>query len=152
MSRSIFLALLCLALLGCAPSNPAPQQGLPLVRVELKGRPFSAEVASTLAEQKKGLQHRTELSPDSGMLFVYEQPRQLHFWMKDTKIGLDILFFDAQRRFLNAHYSVPPCKQDPCPNYASEGKARYVLELSAGTGKALDLEKGDALVVDFPQP
>ena len=152
MTRPTFLALLCLLSLGCAPTTPGPQQGLPLVQVELKGKAFSAEVATTLAEQKKGLQHRAELSPDSGMLFVYEQPRELRFWMKDTQLSLDILFFDGQRRFLNAHYGAPPGQQDPCPNYASEGKAGYVLELSAGTGQALGLEKGDALMVRATEP
>lgn len=147
MIRFTLLFLFCFITLGCSLSSSGPQHGLSLTQVDLKGESFSVEVAKTATEHRKGLQYRTELSPNSGMLFVYDQPRELHFWMKDTLIGLDILFFDDQRHFLNAHYNVPPCKLSPCPNYPSEGKAGYVLELSSGVGQSLDLKKGDALTV-----
>lgn len=153
MKPAVFLlvaGLLLGALTGCERTNPPA--ALEQARVELKGQSFSMEVANSLTEQQRGLQGRDQLPDGKGMLFVYEQAQPLQFWMKDTRIGLDILFFDSQRRFLNGHYQVPPCRQDPCPNYGSNGPAQYVVELAAGQGLALHLEKGDTMMLDTPAP
>ena len=58
-----------------------------------------------------------------------------------------VAYFDAEARFINAHYNVPVCRGDPCPTYASDAPARYVLELNAGVGKALGLARGDVLTL-----
>ena len=91
------------------------------------------------------------MSTDHGMLFVFPQAQPLTFWMKDTLIPLDMLFFDEAHRLVTIRTDVPPCKADPCPTYASTAPARYVLELNAGTAAKLDLRKGDvATFSDVP--
>jgi hypothetical protein len=79
------------------------------------------------------------------MLFVFPQAQPLTFWMKDTLIPLDMLFFDEAHRLVTIRTDAPPCKADPCPTYASTAPARYVLELNAGTAAKLDLRKGDVI-------
>ena len=88
-----------------------------------------------------------EMPADHGMLFVYEHAQPQAFWMKNCYIPLDILYFDGNARFVSAHYNVPVCRGDPCPMYASEKPARYVLELNAGVGRALGLAPGDPLTL-----
>lgn len=91
------------------------------------------EVADDPAEQAAGLMNREELPDREGMLFVFSEPRDLAFWMKNTLIPLDILFFDEDGTFINGH-TMPPCTEDPCINYRSAGKAKYALEVNAGKG------------------
>ena len=82
------------------------------------------------------------------MLFVFPDTDQRSFWMKNTLIPLDILYFDADRKLVSMQLDVPPCKMDPCATYPSNAPARYVLELPAGTVSRLGAAVGDELVVE----
>ena len=53
------------------------------------------------------------------------------FWMKDTLIPLDIVFFDADGRQVGSA-SMTPCEVAPCARYGSEGAYRWALETPAG--------------------
>ena len=66
--------------------------------------------------------------------------------MKNTKIPLDILYFDSRRRLVSQQRDVPPCAAgDACPNYPSRVPALYVLELNAGEAAKLGLKDGEEL-------
>ncbi|MBL0029003.1 MAG: DUF192 domain-containing protein [Rhodanobacteraceae bacterium] len=134
-------ALLALTLVGCATGSGA--------QVELKGHRFGVEIADNDDERSRGLMYRESMDPDHGMLFVFEEDAPQAFWMKNTSIPLDIMYFDGERRFVSAHYRVPTCKYggNNCPSYPSEGDARYVLELNAGVGAALSLQSGDVITL-----
>lgn len=112
--------------------------------VTLGGERFSVELARTPREQARGLMFRESMPADRGMLFLYEREGRRAYWMKNTRIPLDILFFDGERRLINWH-TAEPCRTDPCPSYPSAGPARYVLELNAGKAEELGLEPGDRL-------
>jgi hypothetical protein len=140
MRKLLLAMILLLPLAACAAGDGAPS-------VKLKSHSFAVEIADDLQEQAQGLMFRRELAADRGMLFVYERAQPLSFWMKNCYIALDILFFDAQARFINGHYAVPPCQRDPCPLYPATRDSRYVLELAAGVGKALKLAPGDELTL-----
>lgn len=119
-----------------------------LPTVQLKGQTFKVDLARNDAERAKGLMFRTEMADDHGMLFVFPNEAPRSFWMKNTKIPLDILYFDADARFVSGQFNVPTCAGgDRCPSYPSDGPAKYVLELNAGVGKRLDLKSGDVLTV-----
>ncbi len=113
------------------------------IQVELAGHHFMVEIADTDAAREHGLMDRTHMAASHGMLFVYADAQPRYFWMKDTLIPLDILFFDAQQRLINVSANTPPCKTDPCPTYASAAPARYVLELNAGAVKTLGIKTGE---------
>jgi uncharacterized protein len=115
--------------------------------LSLHGTQFTVELATTPAQRDRGLMQRRQLAPDQGMLFVFPGDGLRWFWMKDTLIPLDMLFFDAQRRLVSMQLDVPPCKGDPCPTYPSGRPARYVLELPAGTVARLGIQAGDVFTL-----
>lgn len=90
-----------------------------------------AEIADDNAERMTGLMNRTELEEGAGMLFVFETEEQLNFWMKNTKLPLDILFFDGDGSFIS-RTTMDPCLADPCTLYPSAGPARFALEVNQG--------------------
>jgi hypothetical protein len=114
--------------------------------VEVGGQRFSVEVADDFEERARGLMYRESMPSDAGMLFVHEREERLAYWMKNTRIPLDILYFDANRRLVSIQRRVPTCSAgDRCPNYPSTGPAKYVLELNAGRSEALGLAPGDEI-------
>lgn len=136
-SLVLFLATL-LPMAGCATDGDW---------VELKGQRFEVEVADEHDERNRGLMFRESLAEGSGMLFVHDAERPLAYWMKNTKIPLDIFYFDASRNLVSVSRGVPPCSLgDRCPPYPSSGPAMYVLELNAGQANALGVRVGDAIV------
>lgn len=116
--------------------------------VELHGQRFVIELATTDAAREHGLMLRTNLPEDRGMLFVFAASAPQAFWMKNTLIPLDILYFDDARRLVSMQLNVPPCKADPCAVYPSDGAARYVLELAAGTARRIGVKTGDSLTIN----
>ena len=144
MLRLLLTASL-LALCGTACAHPA--DGAP-VTVTLRGHHYSVELATNEAAREHGLMMRSSLAPDHGMLFVFPDTAPRGFWMMNTLIPLDILYFDSGRRLVSAQVDVPPCRADPCPIYPSAGPARYVLEVSAGTARRIGVRDGDVLAID----
>lgn len=120
------LLIICLALPGFKQTHASEPQLI------LNGQTFMIELAVSAEERSLGLQHRTQLAANAGMLFVYSQPHMANFWMKNTHIPLDILFFNDAAELVHYHDHVPPCKAMPCPQYPSLQPIHYVLELNAG--------------------
>jgi uncharacterized membrane protein (UPF0127 family) len=138
LGRSWMLVLFVLPMLGaCAgPSGPW---------VELKGKRFVVEIADTDEARARGLMFRDAMARDRGMLFLFERQEPQAFWMRNTRIPLDIFYFDAQRRLVSTAAGVPPCTTPRCPSYPSTGPAQYVLELNAGLARELKTAPGDAI-------
>jgi uncharacterized protein len=135
--RSIQLLAIALglALSGCASGTGA--------WVELAGERYAVEVADDDAERTRGLMFRDALQPDRGMLFIHDAEEPLAYWMKNTRIALDILYFDSQRRLVSQQRDVPPCTAgDRCPPYPSDAPARFVLELNAGEAARIGVQDG----------
>lgn len=135
-ARSLLFSVLLLS--GCASAS-GPW-------VEVGGQRYTVEIADDDAERARGLMFREELAPGSGMLFIHDRQEPLAYWMKNTKIPLDILYFDNARKLVSKRVDVPPCTLgDRCPNYPSDVPARYVLELNAGEAARLKLQDGAEL-------
>ena len=131
-----FLVLLSL-LSGCASAGSW---------VELGGQRYQVEVADDDAERARGLMFRDELAAGTGMIFLHDREEPQAYWMKNTKIPLDILYFDNARKLVAQQRDVPPCTAgDACPPYPSNAPARYVLELNAGEAAKLKLQNGAQL-------
>ena len=89
------------------------------------------------------------------MLFLFREDGFHSFWMKNCQVPLDILWLDEDLKLVHLETAVPPCRKDPCPSYASLRKARYVLEVQAGTAQRTGLRIGDPIQVEgvrFPRP
>jgi len=141
--RCFRLALIALMLLASLPG--CASGGLPWV--ELRGQRFSVEVADDGPERNRGLMFRDQLADGTGMLFLHDIEERQAYWMKNTRIPLDIFYFDSQRRLVSVSRGVPSCSLgDRCPPYPSSGPALYVLELNAGEANRLGVAKGDELV------
>jgi uncharacterized membrane protein (UPF0127 family) len=116
--------------------------------VELAGQRYTVELALDEASRARGLMFRDELEQGHGMLFIHDRQEPLAYWMKNTKIPLDILYFDNQRKLVSQQRDVPPCSAgNACPPYPSTGPARYVLELNAGQAAVLKLQDGAELTL-----
>lgn len=137
--RIVLLAVFAASSLGACASAGAPW-------VELAGSRYSVEIADDDEERARGLMYRDAMAEDHGMLFVHEAQQPLAYWMKNTRIPLDILYFDDARRLVSQRRGVPPCSLgDACPSYPSSAPARYVLELNAGQAERLGLRDGAEL-------
>ena len=114
--------------------------------VELENQRFQVEVADNDHERSRGLMFRDAMDADRGMLFIHDEQMPLAYWMKNTRIPLDILYFDNERRLVSQQRDVPPCSLgNRCPPYPSRAPARYVLELNAGQAAKLGLKEGSVL-------
>jgi uncharacterized membrane protein (UPF0127 family) len=146
MKRCLTLLLLLLPLTACA----AQSTKTPLHTLTLSGHVFQVELATNDATREQGLMNRTSLAANHGMLFVFPYDSAQTFWMKNTLIPLDMLFFDKDRRLVSMQLDAKPCKADPCALYPSGKPAAYVLELAAGTVAQLGLEVGDRFSLKGP--
>lgn len=108
-------------------------------------RCFSVEIADESDEQQRGLMFRKTMPEDHGMLFVFQKDARYAFWMKNTKISLDMIWLDSSRHVVHIAADVPPCEQDPCAVYSPGKPARYVLELNAGAAEKWGIKVGDNL-------
>jgi len=90
---------------------------------------LDVEWASTPEEQARGLMFRPKVV--RGMVFAFTDSAPRAFWMKNTLVPLDIVFFDADKTYVSAT-TMQPCEADPCMEYPSEGPAQYALEMPAG--------------------
>ena len=134
--RNLCLALTLLLCTACMAQEP---------HVILKGERFTVDLAETAEQQALGLMFREEMADDHGMLFIFPAEGFRSFWMKNTRIPLDIMYFDEDLKLVSVAENAQPCRTRRCPNYPSEGPAKYVLELNAGKAAELGLRPGDEL-------
>jgi len=141
-------------LVGCVffllLTDPQPQ-ALPIsASANIANQRINLQVARTPLQLEKGLMYRTSLAADQGMLFIYNPPQPVSFWMKNTKIPLDMVFLrDGQVNMLKTN--VPPCTTNPCPTYGPGSKVviDQVIELRAGRAAQLGLKVGDRVSIKF---
>ena len=106
--------------------------------------PFRVELARTAAEREQGLMYREQLAADAGMLFIFERPSPLTFWMKNTFIALDMIFIGADRRIVGIVENAEP---RTLTARRVDGLAVYVLEINGGLSAKLGIQAGAQ--VDF---
>jgi uncharacterized membrane protein (UPF0127 family) len=122
------LLLACSVAVLMALSSPASGEELPTVQLSIKGHRLVAQTAATTATRTIGLMHRFSLKPDHGMLFVFDAPQPLAFWMKNTYVPLSIAFIGADGRILNIEDMTPQTET----THPSRDLALYALEMKKG--------------------
>ncbi|KJZ19983.1 DUF192 domain-containing protein [Loktanella sp. S4079] len=103
---------------------------------------FSVDVADDPQERARGLMFVEDLPIMSGMLFVYEQPQPVSFWMQNTLIPLDMIFAAPDGEILSIHENAIPLETTPIPG--GDG-ILVVLEINGGLSARLGIAEGDFL-------
>lgn len=135
------------AVIGCSLLAAGCASGSDLW-VEVGGARYAVEIADDNAERSRGLMFRDQMAAGHGMLFIHDREEPQAYWMKNTRIPLDILYFDEARVLVSQQRDVPPCSAgNACPSYPSDEPARYVLELNAGEAEKLGLRDGHELTL-----
>ena len=110
---------------------------------------FNIEIANTPITRQRGLMERRHLELDAGMLFDYTKPRQIHMWMKNTFISLDMVFIDKFGKIKGITANTTPHSTNVIP---SPGPVLAVLELNAGTASRLSIGIGDQVIHEIFRP
>jgi uncharacterized membrane protein (UPF0127 family) len=105
----------------------------------------SVEIANDEDLRAQGLMYRDQLRPGEGMLFLFPREGVYPFWMKNTRIPLDIIWIGRDRRVADIAFDVPPCQVVDCPSYPPDASALYVLEVAGGVARQHGLKAGDLL-------
>lgn len=120
-------ALLGLAFCAVALADE-PQLDLPRTVLRAGLYQLPVQVAADEASRRKGMMFRRNLPENEGMIFVFEQPAQQCFWMKNTPTPLDAAFLDDAGVIVNIEALTPFSQQSRC----SRAAARYVIEVPRG--------------------
>ena len=136
---SLLVALALLALPAVAAGAEACAPGVLDLRDSDTTLRFSVEVADDAAERAQGLMFRESMAKFSGMLFLYDSPQPVAFWMRNTLIPLDMLFFDASGRLERIRTNATPHDETPIPG---GDDIRYVLEINGGLSRDFGIDPG----------
>lgn len=109
------------------------------VKISVEDKEYTVEIAKTEEERAKGLQNRKSLGDSEGMLFIFDKPQTVGFWMDKTEIPLDIIFIDEDEEVISVYKGKPFSKE-----IAEEDDVKYVLEVNQDSG----IKEGDEM--EFP--
>jgi uncharacterized membrane protein (UPF0127 family) len=150
--RLCFVALLVLGACKPAEATGAPpgrpqatdpqmfaQHGSVLVHTANGDVTFAVELALTDKERQRGLMYRDTIGDDAGMLFVFEREQQQAFWMKNTRIPLDMVFIKADGTILGIVENAEP---ETLMSRRVDGASRYVLEIAGGMARKRGIAAG----------
>jgi len=141
-----------LALAACSPQAPAQnapheesaQMGLRQVPLTIRSASgehrFIVDVAASPEQQEHGLMFVQSLAPNRGMIFPYDPPQSVAFWMKNTLIPLDMVFIRADGTIARIAANTTPQSLDPVP---SGEPIAAVLEIRGGRSAELGVREGD---------
>ena len=106
---------------------------------------FRVEIADTDLKRKTGLQCRTKMELNEGMLFIWKTEDFRSFWMKNTSIPLDIIFINKTYEIIDIFYNAKPYN---LKSISSKKKAKYVLELNRGQFNSLKFNLKDTIIIN----
>jgi uncharacterized membrane protein (UPF0127 family) len=147
--RRLALSLVFLLALaaGCGGDGGVSDDGAgPTVVIETADgeKEIAVEIADTPDERARGLMGRTSLPEDAGMIFVYPEPTEGGYWMKNTLIPLSIAFYDLDGKILRI-LDMEPCRLDSCPVYDPRIRYSGALEVNKGAFDRWGVREGDRL-------
>ena len=141
---SIFVKVLIISFVLMGVTACFAKQKIAIETPSGKRQAFFVDIASTPEEQEQGLMFVEVMAKNEGMLFIKQMPSESLFWMKNTLIPLDILFFDDANTLIHIEHSAAP--HDLTPRGPRNTKVCSVLELNGGTAKDYKIEVGAKLL------
>ena len=141
LPRHLLAALALVSASLASHAQESPQMNLPRVALSAGMYQIDAQVAQTSAEHQTGLMYRTEMPQHEGMLFVFPQPRQQCFWMKNTLLPLTAAFVADDGTIVNLADMKPQTTDSHC----STKPVRYVLEMNQGWFARKNIKAGTRL-------
>lgn len=142
--RSSFIAVFTgLFLIACQPADTVY---VPLAIQTRQGvRAFKIEMATTDEQRERGLMFRESLASDHGMLFIFDTPQTVNFWMKNTLIPLDIVFIKGNGTISHIHRMAVPHDE----SLISSGEpVKMVLEIAGGQADKQGIGVGDTILFE----
>lgn len=109
-------------------------------------RTLDIEIADNEYETQTGLMYRTTLGINQGMLFIFPDVSYRSFYMKNTKIPLDIIYIAEDKTIVSFQKNAKPLDESSLP---SKAPAKYVLEINGGLSDEWQLEVGDQIAFQF---
>ena len=106
--------------------------------------PIWVEIAATPKQRQQGLMGREFLGADAGMLFLFPSERNLSFWMKNTLLSLDIMYFSKNGTWINTAAHTTPFSLE---TYPAAAPAQYVIEMIAGSAERLNIGAGSRFII-----
>jgi uncharacterized membrane protein (UPF0127 family) len=135
-----------LALVAAGAGADPSFDGLPDARLQVitasGTHEFRVWIAADDASRERGLMHVRELAPDRGMLFLFDPPQPVAFWMKDTPLSLDLVFIGPDLKVLGVAEAATPFSMRPIE---ADGPVTAVLEVIAGTARRIGIAPGDSV-------
>lgn len=110
-----------------------------MIRIKIHNKEYKVKEATSSEEKAKGLQGIDKLPEDEGMLFYFDPPQDVQFWMKDVSIPLDIVFIDDDEEVIKVQEGIPNDE-----TFIEAPDVAYVLEVNANSG----IQVGDELELD----
>jgi uncharacterized membrane protein (UPF0127 family) len=119
------------------------------------GEPFhkiNIEFAETLNERSRGLMDRTSMEDGNGMLFIFgdDEVRKHTFYMKNTRMALDIMYFSADSTLINiARNAQPGAVSELSPGgtvAAAKEDSKFVVEINGGLADKLGMKEGETKI------
>jgi uncharacterized membrane protein (UPF0127 family) len=138
----MLLLVLSIATGACSHSTQAARRGEPEVVLATRAgeQHVKVEIARSDPERQRGLMYRQKLEPGRGMIFLFEHPEKLKFWMKNTYIPLDMIFIGADKRVVFVEENAEPLTLQT--RGSDEDDSQFVLEVPGGWARAHGVERG----------
>ncbi len=106
---------------------------------------FSVLIAESNKDRRQGLMHIEFMEENQGMLFVFNPPRRVSMWMRNTPMSLDILFIDRNGKVISMEENTTPYSTKAL---SSGGTIRWVLEINSGLAKTKGIKTGDLVILE----
>lgn len=135
------VTLISFVAFGLTAYAQEPQTELPRIRLSIGMHQIDAQVAKTPDQRQIGLMWRKSMPQKEGMLFIFEQPSQQCFWMKNTLLPLTAAFLADDGSIVNLA-DMKPQTTDP---HCSKQPVRYVLEMNQGWFSKKAIKAGDKI-------
>lgn len=118
-----------------------------IVNVKFPNGVISAEVANSLLKKEQGLSNRASLDEDNGMLFIFNSPQILDFWMNKMNFPLDFVWInDDVVVDLSEGVPFPDLENSLVERVKPKKSSDKVLEINSGVVKKLNIKIGDKII------